>query len=86
MLFIITGGGSMHLNNSFAENKNLNVFLFFIMNKRLNCGFEGYFRVKNNPAILNVTSGPGGINALNGVFRDLYFRFSESNDNQFLDK
>jgi acetolactate synthase-1/2/3 large subunit len=29
---------------------------------------EGYARIKNKPAIVNVTSGPGGINALNGVF------------------
>ena len=66
-VFIITGGGSMHLNNSFAENKNLNVFCFH-HEQSASIAAEGYFRVKNNPAILNVTSGPGGINALNGVF------------------
>jgi acetolactate synthase-1/2/3 large subunit len=29
---------------------------------------EGYARITNTPAVLNVTTGPGGINALNGVF------------------
>lgn len=29
---------------------------------------EGYARITRTPGILNVTTGPGGINALNGVF------------------
>ena len=29
---------------------------------------EGYARITNSPSVLNVTTGPGGINALNGVF------------------
>ena len=29
---------------------------------------EGYARITNAPALLNVTTGPGSINALNGVF------------------
>src|SRR6185295_4669800 len=29
---------------------------------------EGYARVLNRPAVVNVTAGPGGLNALNGVF------------------
>jgi len=29
---------------------------------------EGYARITGIPAVLNVTTGPGGINALNGVF------------------
>jgi acetolactate synthase I/II/III large subunit len=29
---------------------------------------EGYARITNSPALLNVTTGPGSINALNGVF------------------
>jgi acetolactate synthase-1/2/3 large subunit len=29
---------------------------------------EGYGRITGKPAVLNVTTGPGGINALNGVF------------------
>lgn len=29
---------------------------------------EGYARIAGKPAVVNVTTGPGGINALNGVF------------------
>jgi acetolactate synthase-1/2/3 large subunit len=29
---------------------------------------EGYARITNSPALLNVTTGPGSLNALNGVF------------------
>jgi acetolactate synthase-1/2/3 large subunit len=29
---------------------------------------EGYARITNTPGLLNVTTGPGSINALNGVF------------------
>src|ERR687892_411410 len=29
---------------------------------------EGYARITNTPGVLNVTTGPGGINALNGVY------------------
>ena len=29
---------------------------------------EGYFRTNNKIALINVTTGPGAINALNGVF------------------
>ncbi len=29
---------------------------------------EGYARIARMPAVVNVTTGPGGINALNGVF------------------
>jgi len=29
---------------------------------------DSYFRIKGKPAVVNVTTGPGGINALNGVY------------------
>src|SRR4030095_11748650 len=29
---------------------------------------EGYARITNQPSVLNVTTGPGGINSLNGVY------------------
>jgi len=31
-------------------------------------GAEGYARVSNKIGVVNVTAGPGGVNALNGVF------------------
>ena len=65
--FAVTGGASMHLNNSFGENTNLQVVY---MHSEQACAMaaEGYARVKNLPAVVIVTSGPGAINTLNGVF------------------
>ena len=66
-VFMITGGGAMHLNDALARNKHLKTF-YFHHEQSLSIATEGYARLKNKPAIVNVTTGPGGINALNGVF------------------
>ncbi len=66
-VFMITGGGAMHLNDAFARNKHLKTY-YFHHEQSLSIAAEGYARLKNRPAIVNVTTGPGGINALNGVF------------------
>ena len=42
------------------------------MNRASAMAAEGYARVSNKPAITCVTSGPGAINALNGVFSGAY--------------
>lgn len=66
-VFLVTGGGAMHLNDAIGRVKGLQ----FICNHHEQASAiaaEGYARVANKPAILNVTTGPGGINALNGVF------------------
>ena len=66
-VFLITGGGAMHLNDAFTRNKNMKV-TFMHHEQALSMAADGYARVSNKPAIVNVTTGPGGINALNGVF------------------
>jgi acetolactate synthase-1/2/3 large subunit len=66
-VFLVTGGGAMHLNDSFARNKKLEVICFH-HEQAAAMAAESYFRLTNKLAILNVTSGPGGINALNGVY------------------
>jgi acetolactate synthase-1/2/3 large subunit len=66
-VFMITGGGAMHLNDAFARNKHLKTY-YFHHEQSLSIAAEGFARLKNKPAIVNVTTGPGGINALNGVF------------------
>jgi len=66
-VLMITGGGAMHLNDAFARNKHLKTY-YFHHEQSLSIAAEGYARLKNMPAIVNVTTGPGGINALNGVF------------------
>ena len=66
-VFLITGGGAMHLNDAFNRNQNLETFCFH-HEQAAAIAAESYFRINQIPAVLNVTTGPGGINALNGVF------------------
>jgi acetolactate synthase-1/2/3 large subunit len=65
--FIVTGGGAMHLNDAFARNKQLKTVCFH-HEQSAAMAAEAYCRLTNNIALLNVTTGPGGINALNGVY------------------
>lgn len=66
-IFLLTGGGAMHLNDSIGKEERIR----FICNHHEQAAAmaaEGYARVTGKPGVLNVTTGPGGINALNGVF------------------
>ena len=66
-VFLVTGGGAMHLNDSLAREKRLH----YICNhheQACSIAAEGYSRVTGRIGVINVTTGPGGINALNGVF------------------
>jgi acetolactate synthase-1/2/3 large subunit len=65
-VFMITGGGAMHLNDSFGYEPRLKC-LFNHHEQASAIAAEGYARVTGRPALLNVTTGPGGINALTGV-------------------
>ena len=65
-VFLITGGGAMHLNDSIGTSG-----LGYICTHHEQAAAmaaEGYARIVHTPGILNVTTGPGGINSLNGVF------------------
>ena len=66
-VFLVTGGGAMHLNDAFGRAPGLT---YVALHHEQACAMaaEGYARLGGRPAILNVTTGPGGINALNGVF------------------
>ena len=66
-VFLVTGGGAMHLNDAFGRNKSLESVCFH-HEQAAAIAAESYFRLTNKLAVLNVTTGPGGINALNGVF------------------
>lgn len=66
-VFLVTGGGAMHLNDAFGRNKNLTPTCFH-NEQAAAMAAESYYRVSNKLAVLNVTTGPGGINALNGVY------------------
>ncbi len=65
--FIVPGGGAMFLNEAFRKNKSIEVLP---MHHEQACAMaaEGYTKLNNKPAILSVTTGPGAINALNGVY------------------
>ena len=65
--FLVTGGGAMHLNDALGRNRDLNIVCFH-HEQAAAMAAESYFRLTNRLALLNVTTGPGGINALNGVY------------------
>src|SRR4051812_45794132 len=65
-VFLLTGGGAMFLNDSFARSRIRPICQHH--EQACSMAAEGYARVANQTAVLNVTTGPGGINALNGVF------------------
>lgn len=65
-IFTVVGGGAMHLNDSFGHNDRLHC-IYQHHEQACSMAAEGYARVKNGIAAVCVTSGPGAINALNGV-------------------
>ncbi len=66
-VFMLTGGGAMHLNDSIGREKRIR---YICNHHEQACAMaaEGYARITGKLGIITVTSGPGGINALNGVF------------------
>ena len=65
--FVVTGGAAMHLNDSIGKNKSIHV-TYCHHEQACAMAAESYARISKKPAIVNITAGPGGINALNGVF------------------
>ena len=66
-VFMITGGGAMHLNHSLGTHPALKT-TFCHHEQALAMAAEAYARLTNRPAVVNVTSGPGGTNAITGVY------------------
>jgi len=66
-VFMITGGGAMHLNHSLGSHKKLSC-IFSHHEQACAIGAEAYARLSNRLAVVNVTSGPGGTNAITGVY------------------
>ena len=64
--FTIVGGGAMHLNDSFGHQKGLKCYY---QHHEQACAIaaEAYARIHNRLALLCVTTGPGGTNAITGV-------------------
>jgi acetolactate synthase I/II/III large subunit len=66
-VFAVTGGGAMFLNNALGGHEGLRC-TFMHHEQACAMAAEGYARIAGKPAVLMVTSGPGAINTLNGVF------------------
>jgi acetolactate synthase-1/2/3 large subunit len=66
-VFMVTGGGAMHLNDAFGRCKQIEVVC---CHHEQACAIaaESYFRLSNRLAAVNVTTGPGGTNAITGVY------------------
>ena len=65
--FAVTGGGAMFLNDALAHCPGMSP-VYFHHEQAAAMAAEAYARIAPLPPVLNVTTGPGGINALNGVF------------------
>lgn len=64
--FLVTGGGAMHLNDSIGHTPGLK----YICNHHEQASAiaaEGYYRACGRLCVTNVTTGPGGTNAITGV-------------------
>ena len=57
----------MHLNDAFGEEERLHC-IYNHHEQASAMAAESYARLSGYPAVVNVTTGPGGINALNGVY------------------
>jgi len=66
-VFMVTGGGAMHLNDAIGREEKLH---YVCCHHEQACAMaaESYFRLSGRIAAVNVTTGPGGTNALTGVW------------------
>ena len=64
--FTVTGGGAMHLNDAFGHHPGLKS-IYNHNEQGSAIAAEAYARWNNRPALLCVTTGPGGTNAITGV-------------------
>ncbi|OIQ88012.1 acetolactate synthase large subunit [mine drainage metagenome] len=66
-VFMVTGGGAMHLNHSLGTHPDIEC-IFNHHEQACAIGAEAYYRLSNRLPLVNVTSGPGGTNAITGVY------------------
>lgn len=65
-VFLLTGGGAMHLNDALGNTPGL-AYHTTQHEQGGAIAAEGYYRASGRMAAVNVTSGPGGTNAITGV-------------------
>jgi len=66
-VFVVTGGGAMHLNDAFGRCREIDVVCCH-HEQACSLAADSYYRLSNRLAAVNVTTGPGGTNAITGVF------------------
>ena len=66
IIYSVTGAGSMHFNDSIGNKKGLRV-IYTHHEQACSMAAEGSARITGKPAVVNVSTGPGGTNALTGV-------------------
>ncbi|MBF0416732.1 MAG: thiamine pyrophosphate-binding protein [Magnetococcales bacterium] len=66
-VFMVTGGGAMHLNDALGRHPGLSC-IFNHHEQACAIAAEGYYRASGRIPLVNVTTGPGGTNAITGVF------------------
>ena len=65
-VFMVPGGGAMHLNNSLGSRKDIE-FVCNLHEQASAIAAEAYARVTNQLGVALVTTGPGGTNAITGL-------------------
>lgn len=65
-IFLLPGGGCMHLVDSLGRNKRLN-YVCCLHEQVAAIAADGYAQFRNDLGVALVTTGPGGTNAITGV-------------------
>ena len=65
-IFMVTGGGCMHLVNSFGSSATMKYWCTH-HEQAAAMAAEGYSKMKNDVGLVLVTSGPGATNTITGV-------------------
>ncbi len=65
-VFMVTGGGAMHLNDAFARSAPFKV-IYNHHEQACAIAAEGLYRATEQIGVVNVTTGPGGLNTLTGL-------------------
>ena len=65
VVFTVTGGGAMYLNDAFGKDSRLQ-YIALHHEQSVSMAAEGFARASNGLSVAQVTTGPGGTNAITG--------------------
>ena len=65
-IFLLPGGGCMHLVDSIGRNQKLN-YVCCLHEQAASIAADGYAQYRNDLGVALVTTGPGGTNAITGI-------------------